>query len=402
MVTSILEDVRENGDEAVMKYTRQFDCPDLQSFAVSRLEIEAAVERVSPEILTALREAARRIRLFHEAQRPKDIRVETSPGVVCEKRYFPIERVGLYIPGGSAPLPSTLMMLAIPAQTAGCPEIFLATPPGRDEKINDVILAAAELIGVRRIFKCGGAQAIAALAFGTETFPKVDKIFGPGNAWVTEAKMQVAFAPDGAAIDMPAGPSEVMVIADDSARPKFVAADLLSQAEHDQAAQVLLVSTSADLIEKVQMELQEQLAQLSREDIARQALRSSRAILVSDVREAMNIANLYAPEHLILQLRDARLAAALVHHAGSVFIGEWSPESVGDYASGTNHVLPTYGFARAFSGLSVESFTKSISFQELTPEGLRELGPIVECLADAEGLDAHRRAVSLRLAELKS
>jgi histidinol dehydrogenase len=399
-VASILKDVRMNGDKAVLDYTKKFDTRNLSAFEVTLTEIEEATKRVSPEVIEALREASRRIRLFHEAQKPTNIKVETSPGVVCEKRFLPIERVGLYIPGGSAPLPSTLMMLAIPAKVAGCPEIFLVTPPGEDGTINDVILAAADLLGVRRIFKCGGAQAIAALAYGTETMPKVDKIFGPGNAWVTEAKMQVAFDPFGAAIDLPAGPSEVMVIADEKASAAFVASDLLSQAEHDPASQVLLVSTDADLIEGVQMELQNQLAELSRQEVASQALSSSRAILASDLREAMAIANLYAPEHLILQVENPRAAAELVRHAGSVFLGAWTPESVGDYASGTNHVLPTYGFARAFSGLGVESFMKSISFQELTEEGLKELGPTVETLAVAEGLDAHKNAVTLRLKTL--
>lgn len=400
-VAGILADIRENGDAALMKYTRKFDCPTLDGFEVSPREIDEAAARVSPEILVSLREATRRIRAFHEAQMPQSVKVETSPGIVCEKRFVPIERVGLYIPGGTAPLPSTLMMLSIPAQVAGCPEIFLVTPPGKDGRINDVILAAADLLGVRRIFKCGGAQAIAALAFGTESIPKVDKIFGPGNAWVTEAKMQVAFDPLGAAIDLPAGPSEVMVVADETSSPRFVASDLLSQAEHDASSQVILVSTSAALIEEVQMQLQAQLTKLPRAETAKQALAASRAILAADVREAMAIANLYAAEHLILQVEDAREAAKQVRHAGSVFIGPWTPESVGDYASGTNHVLPTYGFARAFSGLGVTDFLKSISFQELTPEGLLELGPFVETLATAEGLEAHKQAVSIRLEALK-
>jgi histidinol dehydrogenase len=400
-VAAILNEVRSGGDRAVLAYTRRFDCPSLETLEVSRAEVSQAVARVTPETLSAVREASRRIRAFHEAQRPQPVRVETSPGVVCEKRHLPIERVGLYVPGGSAPLPSTLMMLAIPAKIAGCTEIYLATPPGRDGKIDDLILATASTLGIERIFKCGGAQAIAALAYGTETIPKADKIFGPGNAWVTEAKMQVAFDAQGAAIDMPAGPSEVMVVADGSASPTFVASDLLSQAEHDPASQVVLVSTSAQLIENVQRELLAQLETLPRREIARQALASSRAILVSDVREAMDVANLYAPEHLILQLENAAVASGYVRHAGSVFVGAWTPESVGDYASGTNHVLPTYGFARAFSGLGLTDFMKSISFQELTPSGLKELGPVVERLASSEGLDAHARAVSLRLRALE-
>lgn len=400
-VATILAEVRSDGDRAVLSYTRKFDCPSLESLEVSADEISSAVARVAPETLAAVREASRRIRMFHEAQRPSAVRVETSPGVVCEKRFVPIERVGLYVPGGSAPLPSTLMMLSVPAKIAGCSEIFLCTPPGRDGKINDLILAAASLLGITRVFKCGGAQAIAALAYGTETIPKADKIFGPGNAWVTEAKMQVAFDPMGAAIDMPAGPSEVMVVADSSASARFVASDLLSQAEHDPASQVILVSTSSELIENVQRELLIQLETLPRREIAAQALASSRAILVGDVRSAMDVANTYAPEHLILQLENAAVASGYVRHAGSVFVGAWTPESVGDYASGTNHVLPTYGFARAFSGLSLSDFMKSISFQELTPSGLRELGPVVERLALAEGLDAHARAVTLRLKALE-
>ncbi len=293
------------------------------------------------------------------------------------------------------------MMLAVPAAIAGCSQIILTTPPGRDGRINDLILATASLLGIERIFKCGGAQAIAALAYGTESIPKADKIFGPGNAWVTEAKMQVAFDPEGASIDMPAGPSEVMVVADATASAQFVASDLLSQAEHDPASQVVLVSTSAELIENVQRELLIQLETLPRREIAREALSSSRAILVADIREAMAVSNLYAPEHLILQLENAAVVSGYVRHAGSVFIGQWTPESVGDYASGTNHVLPTYGFARSFSGLGLTDFMKSISFQELTPAGLREIGPVVECLASAEGLDAHARAVSMRLRALE-
>ena len=401
-VAAILSEVRQGGDREVLAYTRKFDCPTLESLEVSREEIAAAVSRVPAETVSAIREASRRIRMFHEAQRPLPVKVETSSGVICEKRFVPIERVGLYVPGGSAPLPSTLMMLSVPAKIAGCSEIFLVTPPGRDGRINDLILAAAYVLGIDRIFKCGGAQAIGALAYGTETIPKADKIFGPGNAWVTEAKMQVAFDVWGAAIDMPAGPSEVMVVADSSASAQFVASDLLSQAEHDPASQVILVSTSRELIEKVQGELLVQLETLPRREIAASALSSSRAILVNNVREAMNVANAYAPEHLILQVENAGVVSGFVRHAGSVFIGAWTPESVGDYASGTNHVLPTYGFARAFSGLSLTDFMKSISFQELTPGGLKELGPVVERLASAEGLDAHARAVSLRLKALEA
>lgn len=397
-VNEIIQSVRLRGDEALMAFTRRFDSPSLSSFAVSQEELDSAT--TSDEVINALREASRRIRLFHEAQKPVSIKLSTSPGVVCERRYFPISRVGLYIPGGTAPLPSTLMMLAIPALVAGCEEIVLVTPPNAEGKINPVILSAAKMLGVQRIFKCGGAQAIAALAYGTESIPKVDKIFGPGNAWVTEAKMQVAFDSSGAAIDLPAGPSEVMVIADENAFPQFVAADLLSQAEHDENSQVILVAFTQSIVDKVRAELSLQVSDLPRAAIAEKALRSSRAIIARDLSEAMEIANFYAPEHLILQVQNATEASTLARNAGSVFIGPWTPESVGDYASGTNHVLPTYGFARAFSGLGVESFLKSVSFQELSPEGLSALGPVVESLATAEGLEAHRRAVSLRLAVL--
>lgn len=399
-VRGILSEVQTRGDLALMSYTRKFDCSTLSSFSVTEAERKAGLDQTPLSVKSALEEAIRGIRLFHEAERPVDIDLETSAGVRCERRHLPIERVGLYIPGGTAPLPSTLLMLAIPAQVAGCPEITLTTPPRADGSIHPTILCAAELLGIKQIFKCGGAQAIAALAFGTETIAKVDKIFGPGNAWVTEAKMQVAFDPRGAAIDLPAGPSEVMVIADRYASAQFVASDLLSQAEHDRASQVILVSTSLELVGKVQGELARQLAELPRKDTATAALRSSRAILAQDLSEAMAIANEYAPEHLILQVAEPRELAGKVRHAGSVFLGQWTPESVGDYASGTNHVLPTYGFARAFSGVGVESFMKSISFQELSAEGLRRLGPVVECLAAAEGLDAHRLAVSMRLAHL--
>lgn len=397
-VSAILTSVREKGDSALLEYTRRFDCPTLSELAVGAAEIEGA--QVDASILAALEQAAANIRLFHEAQLPKNIRVETMPGVVCEKRYLPIERVGLYIPGGTAPLPSTLMMLAIPALVAGCRELVLATPPNKEGKINPVILAAARMLGVKKIFRMGGAQAIAALAYGTESIPKVDKIFGPGNAWVTAAKTQVAFDPEGAAIDMPAGPSEVLVIADEGANAEFVASDLLSQAEHDSASQVVLVSTSAAILAKVQVALQAQLEKLPRQEIARAALASSRAFLASDIGEALEIANAYAAEHLILQVENPRDVAAGVRQAGSVFLGPWTPESVGDYASGTNHVLPTYGFARSFSGLGVDSFMKSTSFQELTAAGLKALGPVVETLANAEGLVAHREAVRLRLEAL--
>lgn len=399
-VGSILSAVKQQGDTALMSYTRQWDCPSLEDFPVTLAEIQSAKERTPVSILKSLEEAIRRIQSFHQAQQPSPVKVETSSGVFCEKRFVPIEKVGLYVPGGSAPLPSTLMMLAIPALVAGCSEIALVTPPGKTGQVSDVILAAADLLGIKNIFKCGGAQAIAALAYGTESIPKVDKIYGPGNAWVTEAKMQVAFDPQGAAIDLPAGPSEVLVVADSLANPVFVAADLLSQAEHDVASQVIFVSTDSEMIENVKKEVQRQVETLPRRDIACRSLEFSRFILAKNIQEAMEIANQYAPEHLILQVKNASDVASLVRHAGSVFIGAWTPESVGDYASGTNHVLPTYGFARAFSGLGLTDFMKSISFQELTPRGLQDLGPTVECLAEAEGLQAHARAVSVRLQQI--
>jgi histidinol dehydrogenase len=401
-VTKIVQAVREKGDAAVKSYTASLDGAALEDLRVSEEELQSAAIETSEELKAALAEAIRSIRLFHEAQRTKSISVETSPGVICEKRSLPIEKVGLYIPGGTAPLPSTLMMLAVPALVAGCREIVLTTPPGPNGKIHPVILTAASLLGLKNIYKCGGAQAIAAMAFGTETIPKVDKIFGPGNAWVTEAKMQVAYDTQGAAIDLPAGPSEVLVIADEKASAVFVAADLLSQAEHDPASQVVLVSTSSSLLEQVQTELRQQLDSLPRKEIARTALESSRAILADSLETAMMISNRYAPEHLIIQVENPRQLAESVTNAGSVFLGPWTPESVGDYASGTNHVLPTYGFARAFSGVGLETFMKSVSFQELSPLGLQNIGPTVECLARAEGLHAHERAVTLRLQNLQT
>lgn len=401
-VRTIIRSIREHGDIKLFEFTEKWDKAKLSNLKVSPDEFSEADKALSPEVREALTTAIANIRKFHEAQRPRDIKVETSPGVVCEKRFVAIERVGLYIPGGTAPLPSTLMMLAVPAMVAGCQDIWLATPPRADGTVHPVILATARLLGVEKIVKCGGAQAIAALAYGTESVPKVDKIFGPGNTWVTHAKMQVAVDPEGAAIDIPAGPSEVMVIADHTANADSVAADLLSQAEHDTASQVVFICLHEPLAKQVEASLQNQLRQLPRASIAAQALASSVAILASSVEEAMQIANAYAAEHLILQVENARECARLIKHAGSVFIGPWTPESVGDYASGTNHVLPTYGFARAWSGVGVESFMKAISFQELTEDGLRQLGPTVEILAEAEGLMAHSRAVGIRLRQLAS
>ena len=397
-VREILASVKRGGDRAVRELTLRHDRVDLAELQVGEDEVARAREKLSPQIVLDLEEAIRRVSLFHAAQLPRAIDLETSRGVRCERRFLPIERVGLYVPGGSAPLPSTVVMLGTPARIAGCAVRVLCTPPRPDGSVDPHILVAADLLGIRQIFKVGGAQAIAALAFGTETIPKVDKIYGPGNSWVTEAKLQAAQDPRGAACDLPAGPSEVMVIADARANPAFVAADLLSQAEHGADSQVILVSESRALLEQAGAEVERQLAGLSRREIAAKALENSAMILVPDLADARSICNEYAPEHLILQVDRARDFADGVRNAGSVFIGPWSPESVGDYASGTNHVLPTYGFARAYSGLTTESFLKSITVQELTAEGLAELGPVVMRLAAAEGLDAHANAVRVRVA----
>jgi histidinol dehydrogenase len=393
-------------DAVLSKFTQQFDQVALDSLQVTHQEIQDAYRQVSSNTLTALKEAIRRVTLFHEAQIPKRIDLETSPGVRCERRFLPVSRVGLYVPGGTAPLPSTVIMLGVPSLIAGCKTRVLATPPRKDQTIDPHILVAADLLGIQQIFKVGGAQAIASMAYGTESIPKVDKIYGPGNSWVTEAKLQVSQDPEGAACDLPAGPSEVMVIADATADASFIAADLLSQAEHGSDSQVILVSDSRDLIQKVLVELEYQLNMLPRKEIATQALEKSLLIEVSKIEDAVDICNEYGPEHLIIQLGQfgkseksdkARQFANAVENAGSVFLGPWTPESMGDYASGTNHVLPTYGFARALSGLTTESFMKSITFQEVTLDGLKELGPIVSELAQIEKLDGHKNAVQIRL-----
>ncbi len=396
-VRSVLERVKARGDEAVLDFTSQFDRVKLESLKVSLEEVEAARAQLSSQLVTDLQEAVRRVELFHRAQVPRAIDLETSPGVRCERRFVPIQRVGLYIPGGTAPLPSTVVMLGVPSLIAGCETRILATPPRLDGSIDPHILVAADLLGISQIFKVGGAQAIAALAFGTESIPKVDKIFGPGNSWVTEAKLQVSQDPQGAVCDLPAGPSEVMVIADSAASASFVASDLLSQAEHGEDSQVVLVSDSPVLVEQVLVELEAQLSRLPRSRIAKAALDKSALILVDRISDALEICNMYAPEHLILQVAQPRLFAEGVRNAGSVFLGPWTPESAGDYASGTNHVLPTYGFARALGGLTTESFLKSITFQEISPRGLLELGPVVMRLAEAEGLEAHAHAVRVRM-----
>lgn len=393
VVRDIIAAVRSRGDEALRELSQRFERAPREQLRVSDAEVDAACARLGDDIKGAIEAAIANIRTFHAAQVQPVVRVETLPGVLCELRTQPISRVGLYVPGGSAPLPSTVMMLAIPASLAGCREVVLCTPsPASDE-----ILFAARACGVRQVFAIGGAQAIAAMAYGTQTIPKVDKIFGPGNAYVTEAKGQVSRDWRGAAIDMPAGPSEVLVIADESANPAFVASDLLSQAEHGPDSQVVLVTTSASLADAIGSELQAQLADLSRRDIAEQALKASLVILCDNLEEACAISNAYAPEHLIVQTRAPRDLLDKLENAGSIFLGAWTPESVGDYASGTNHTLPTYGYARTCSSLGLADYQRRYTVQELTADGIRGLGPIVQRIAQAEGLDAHKHAVTLRL-----
>lgn len=397
-VKAIMEEVRENGDAAVKKYTARFDGAELSQLQVTAAEIDAASGAIASELFEAIKLAASNIRKFHEQQRQDAGPVETMPGVVCWRRNTPIEKVGLYIPGGTAPLFSTVLMLAIPASIAGCKEIVLCTPPARDGSIHPAILAAAKYTGVTRIFKAGGVQAIAAMAYGTASIPKASKIFGPGNQYVTAAK-QLAQR-DGIAIDMPAGPSEVAVFADGAANPAFVAADLLSQAEHGVDSQALLVTTHEPFIGPLQEELARQLEVLPRKEIAQKALSNSKIILMESETDAMALLNEYAPEHLILASANAAELAGQVVNAGSVFLGHYSPESVGDYASGTNHTLPTNGYAKAYSGVSVDSFVKKITFQELSAEGLKNIGGATATMAAAEGLEAHAYAVRVRLNEI--
>jgi len=393
----IIAAVRSEGDAAVRRFTKQFGGAALDDLRVAPHEFREARAALDPEQITALERAVTNITRFHEAQISAPLSVETMPGVRCERITRAIESVGLYVPAGSAPLPSTAIMLAVPARIAGCKSRAIASSPGPDGKLHAAVLVAAELCGVDTVYKMGGAQAIAALAFGTERVGKVDKIFGPGSAWVTAAKQIVAADPAGAAIDLPAGPSEVLVIADDSANAKFVAADLLAQAEHDAIAQVVLVTTSKSLATAVAAEVETQIQALTRRDIVSQSMRNSRCILVSDLAAAVGVSNEYAPEHLIIQTREPRALLAQVSSAGSVFLGEWSPESMGDYCSGTNHVLPTYGYARSYSGVSLLDYQKRITVQELSVEGLRALGPTAVTLSGMEGLDAHGNAVKVRL-----
>jgi histidinol dehydrogenase len=394
-VGNILADVKLNGDAAVRKYAKQFDKVELQTLEVTAAEFIHASAVLDPALKKAILQAKQNIELFHKAQQEAGKIIETMPGVQCWRKPVAIEKVGLYIPGGSAPLFSTILMLGIPAMIAGCKEIVLCTPSNAAGEVHPAVLYAAEQVGLDRVFKIGGVQAIAAMAYGTDSVPKVHKIFGPGNQYVTCAKQLVNKG--GIAIDMPAGPSEVAVLADDTCIPSFVAADLLSQAEHGPDSQVLLVTTAPGIIDAVQKEVLAQLEQLPRKDIAALALENSRIILVKDTDEAMELLNAYAPEHLIVACKDDIGIADAVINAGSVFLGNYSPESAGDYASGTNHTLPTNGYATAYSGVSLDSFVKKITFQRLTKEGLQEIGSTIEIMAAAEGLDAHKNAVTIRL-----
>ncbi|MFN4299753.1 MAG: histidinol dehydrogenase [Thermaurantimonas sp.] len=400
VVQPVLEAVKSRGDDALREFTQRFDRVHLSEFRVSDAEFEAAVLKCPAKLREAILLARQNIETFHRAQMEQPTPVETMPGVHCWRRSVPIERVGLYIPGGSAPLFSTLLMLGVPARIAGCRHIAICTPPQPDGSVHPAILFTASALGIRDVFKVGGAQAIAALAYGTESILAVYKIFGPGNAYVTAAKQLVAR--DGVAIDLPAGPSEVAVICDHTAHPSFVAADLLSQAEHGCDSQVLLITWSEEVLQDVILDVERQLSELPRRDVAHAALKNSKAILVAGPDEAIHLSNAYAPEHLILACSEADVLATQVVNAGSVFIGHYSCESAGDYASGTNHTLPTGGYARAYSGVSLDSFVKKITFQRLTPDGLRRIGPTIETMAEAENLAAHSRAVSIRLNHLKT
>ena len=398
-VTTVLNDVRQRGDEAVKEYELKFDKAALTSLAVSEQEMQEAEQLVSAELKAAIELAHENIYKFHAAQKFEGQKVETQSGVSCWQKSVAIERVGLYIPGGTAPLFSTVLMLATPAKIAGCREIVLCTPPNRESKVNPAILMAARIAGVSKIFKAGGVQAIGAMAYGTESVPKVFKIFGPGNQYVMAAKQQVSL--DEVAIDMPAGPSEVCVLADDSANAEFVAADLLSQAEHGIDSQVLFITTSEQKLQEVQQEVERQLALLPRQEIAKKALDNSRLVLVNSVDEMMALSNAYAPEHLIIQTADYEQLAERVVNAGSVFLGQYACESAGDYASGTNHTLPTHGYATAYNGVNLDSYCRKITFQHLTEDGIRHIGRAVELMAEAEQLDAHKNAMTVRINSLK-
>lgn len=400
-VRDILSDVRENGDAALSRLTHKFDGCKPKALEVPYEELEAAWNALPASDQSVIERARRNIKRFHTAQTPKPIEVETEPGVICRREFRAIETAGLYVPGGTAPLVSTLLMLAVPAKVAGVQNRIVVTPPGKDGQVDATILAAAYRCDISRVFVVGGAQAIGALAYGTETIPKSDKIFGPGNAWVAAAKSLVAQEAGGPAIDMPAGPSEAMVLADEDADPAFIASDLLSQAEHDIVAQVVCVASTEDIADRIEAEIDKQIVTLPREVIARESLKHGRMIVANGRADIIDIVNRYAPEHLIIQLRDPDTYVGAIRNAGSIFLGPWTPESVGDYASGTNHTLPTYGAARAYSGVTLESFIKYISIQKLSKKGIKRLGPVVERLAEMEGLEAHKRAVSLRLEALQ-
>ena len=399
-VRSVIDRVKEEGDPAVLDYEEKFDKVVLASLAVSEEEQQEAENLVSEDLKAAIRLAKQNIETFHAAQRFEGKKVQTQPGVTCWQKAVAIEKVGLYIPGGTAPLFSTVLMLAVPARIAGCKEIVLCTPPGRDGKVHPAVLFAAKVAGVNRIFKAGGIQAIAAMAYGTESVPKVYKIFGPGNQYVTAAKQLVSLRD--VAIDMPAGPSEVEVLADETANPIFVVADLLSQAEHGVDSQAILITTSVELQQAVKVEVERQLALLPRKEIAEKSLANSKLIVVDSMTEAIELTNAYAPEHLIIETEDYLSVAERIVNAGSVFLGSLTPESAGDYASGTNHTLPTNGYAKAYSGVSLDSFIRKITFQEIKPEGLNIIGPAIELMAANEQLDAHKNAVSVRLGQLEN
>lgn len=398
-VSAVLEDVRLHGDQAVIKYEKQFDHAELTGLAVTEAEMEEAERLVPEDLKQAIIQAHGNIETFHASQKFHAPHVQVTEGVECWQQAIPIQRVGLYIPGGTAPLFSTVLMLATPARLAGCPQIVLCTPPSQEGKVNPAVLYAARVAGVSSVFKAGGVQAIGAMAYGTESIPQVYKIFGPGNQFVTCAKQQVSM--QGVAIDMPAGPSEVAVLADETSRPDFVAADLLSQAEHGADSQVILITTSRTLMMSVQQEVDRQLQLLPRRELAQKSLQYSKLILVKDDQEMMYVANRYAPEHLIIETANYMELSAQVVNAGSVFLGSLTPESAGDYASGTNHTLPTAGWARAYSGVNMDSYIRKVTFQHITPEGVRRIGPAVEKMAAGEGLDAHRNAMTLRLKEVK-
>jgi len=394
-VTAILDDVRKNGDYAVRKYTRALDGADLDGLEIPEKAIIEAESLLDASLKQAIQQAAGNIERFHEAQKGKDVRVEVAPGMNCWQKSVPIDSIGIYVPGGTAPLFSSVLMMAVPARVAGCKNVVLTTPPDAEGNIDPAILYSAALAGVDKIYRVGGAQAIAAMAYGTETISRVDKIFGPGNQFVTRAKQMVSM--EGVAIDMPAGPSELLVVADDTTPPDYIAADLLSQAEHGPDSQVLLLSTDERLINQTREQVEELIPSLPRREVARKALESCKLILLKTREEIMEMVNAYAPEHLLLAVKDAEELAGMVRNAGSVFVGSFTPESLGDYSSGTNHVLPTNGTAKAYSGVNLDSFTKKITFQQANRKGLEAMGEITMKMADAEGLEAHRKAVEIRL-----